>query len=325
MIEAKDKNLTSWLGDVPKIPEEFKAFANFNEIYPEFSKQFNLDPEKAKLRLLSQKSSSKAHSFASYLCFCSDLYPVKLYQSIFINESSAKMLLYDFFSSINLEYTTIYQAAYLLLSRIAFPNNFNQIKLIFDTLAYAYHTANPYYAIDTTQISKVFASCVLYSVYRIGANQMYYETFKEYISDVGLSDETKKSIFDQISEIPIPIFLTFRLTSDQPMIDHSGYLRKSGSVRATKRYYKIDNLKMLVYDKKKLVKEFELAGCIARYIEQGPHEQRHIEIKTSDGKLIELKSGKKSEKEKEELTSWVDDINFVAFVGLLNKIFSEKN
>ena len=297
MNKVKDKHLTSWLGSIPEIPEDFKTFAGFSEISPEFSKQFNSDPEKAKLKLLSQKTSTKAHTFSSYLCFCPNLYPVRLYQSIFFQPETAKTPLYDFFSSIKLEYTSIYQAAYLLLSRIAFPNNFNQIKLIFDTLAYAYITANPYYNINVPQLSKVFATCILYSVERIGPKLMNFETFKEHLIDVGLSDEMKKSIFNQISEIPIPIFLTFRLTSSEPEVERSGHFSKVGKLLNKKHFYKIEDLKLKIYDKNKLKKEFDLAGCKARYIKHGTHEQRCIEIKMADGKMTMLKTGKRKEKE----------------------------
>lgn len=319
----------SWLGDLPPIPQESRPVTDFNfEFLPNFANMFNEDPIGAEQYLMSKNNIfENPYYLGAYLCYCPNLNPTPLQTAIFANPRLSRTLLYYFYSSINLEFVSLYDAGYLLLSRLSFPNNLEQLRLIFDVIADVYVSQNPYFKLPKEQVSMVFVVFVLFSVYHNGKDMMPYSHFAQYLHMVlGLSDKQKRELYDSMVKKPIPLFLTFRLTCERPKFDKSGELRRTGSILSKKkRTYRINGFKLQSYDTSKntLIDELQLRGIIAEFVHAPNSKSGHITLKNQDGSLLNYKLKNKNRESSQanyELCSWADDINFISFVSLLHYI-----
>lgn len=319
----------SWLGNLPPIPKESYLPTDFDYDYPEnFVNMFNEDPIQAEQYLLSKSIVfENPYYLGSYLCYCPDLNPTPLQTALFANPMLSRTLLYHFFSSLNLEFVSLYDAGYLLLSRISFPNNLEQLIMIFDVITDVYINQNPYLKLPKEQLMMVFVVFVMFSVYHKGIEVMPFTHFAQYLHMVlGISEKQKMEIYDCLVKKPIPLFFTFRLSCEKPTFERAGELRKSGSILMSKkkRLYKISGFKLQSYDSKgQLVEELPLKGVVAEYVYSSNSKIGYIELKNPDGSLLNynLKNpGKETGQLDCELSSWAEDINFISFVSLLHFI-----
>ncbi|KAH0792915.1 hypothetical protein GPJ56_003179 [Histomonas meleagridis] len=330
---ATDANLVSWLGILPQIPKEYKSTEMFDFEYQEdFPLQFNEEPINSEQMLLSKNPKFENPFYlGAYLCFCPGLYPKRLYTAIFANSRLSRTLLFYFYSAVNLEFVSIYEAAYLLLSRIAFPNDLENLRTMFEAASDAYHTANPYCQLSRNEIFRLFIVFILFSTAHLRSGIMSFQEFSDYLSNVQITSNEKQKLYKQLCDNPIPLFLTFRLTCDEPDSSRSGFLKKTGNILSKKkRFYMIDKFKLLAYDasKKNLLEEIPLEGVQAEYIDQASNK-RYLSLRLPEGHDVGYKLKNANTNKDASLSmdlclfSWAEDINYVSFLALLHRLLNE--
>ena len=333
---------TTWLGPIPNLSEIDTISDNMAiECPPCFAPHFNSNPVGAvegmantETRLLDQ------YSLGTFLFYCPNLYPSALSRLFFASTlENARSLLFYFFSSANLEFMEIMDAAKLLLSRIAFPIEQERIEAIFDAFADAYLAANVYLDMTPKTVSHIAVSCVVFSIFKTKSQSMELDSFMKLLKKVPVSEAYKKNVYNAVSANPIPIFVTFASSVQEPDYTKTGFLKKlGGSFKGkTKRFFAIEEFSLRYYkdsNRKHLIGEVELEGIVAELVRAtGKKETDRMMIRRLDGGQIGLKilkdgTRKKSNHKKYEafaedndtLMSWISACNFVSFWSILQKI-----
>lgn len=333
---------TTWLGKAPPLSAVDKITDIVSVACPPcFAPHFNSDPVAAVQGMSNTEPKLLDHySLGPFLFYCEGLYPSALSRFFFSSTlENARSLLFYFFSSANLEYMEIMDAARLLLSRIAFPIEQKRIEVIFDAFADAYLAANVYLGMAPKTVSHIAVSCVVFSIFKRKKECMELAEFMKLLTKVNVSDQYKKNIYSKVSEKPIPIFFTFAPSVQEPNYTKTGFLKKlGGSFKGkTKRYFVIEEFSLRYYkdaNRKHLIGEVELEGIVAELVRAtGKKETDRLMIRRLDGGQIGSKiakdgTRKKSNHKKYEafaednttLMSWISACNFVSFWSILHKI-----
>lgn len=330
----------SWLGPVPAIPEDFRPLdAPTLTPLPGIVDRFSEDPISATQLMMARDSNyENPIFFGSFLCYCPGLLPSHVTCAAFANPRTSKSVLYYFFSAINLDFATIHEAAYLLLSRIAFSNSPEQVRAIFHAIADAYCTANPFIGLSETEVSMLFAACVLFSVRKRGDDVLSPDEFFILLEPVRMNSQAKKELYSELLAQPIPLFFTFASSESEPQHVKSGVMKKVGEkIRSKKkRFYEVDGFVVKYYDgpsKKSLHGEIGLEGVFVELVPEVKGCDAHLKLARYDGQKMGQKKGKKETTHTEyelygessrELEEWCETLNFVAFWSVLVSFLNVK-
>lgn len=354
----------TWLGEVPELPVDFipldtpefeemvkfwrdrKVSETTTDSHQKFSLIFNTDPVST-CQLLMSKDVRLGNPFflGPYLCLSNPytLDPRQVHAAVFANPKTAKTTLYHFYSAVNLGFVSFYQTAYYLCPRVAFCTSRSNISCIFNTLADAYHTANQFCSLTRLETAKLFASFVMFSLYKTKESEMSLQDYLTHIKDIPLAKDIKKGIYKEMQKNPIPIFVTFALFESDPKLTCHGYLRKPGGTfgKGRKKFYEIEGCQLNTYPdqhKKARVAEIDLIDCKAVYLKAKHHDPHRVALSKYDGQSFGYKI-KKEKREKSsrieytfvseagddesarmEIMRWTDCLNYMCFISALKSI-----
>ena len=342
IYQKYDPQTTTWLGKAPDF-QDIDMFVNYQKFdySPTFVEEFNKSPINAIHDLMcSQKEFKDYKNLGPYLMHAKGIYPRALTHYIFceanMKGNHVSSILYYYFGSVNIEYMSIPAAARLLLSRIAFPNNHNQLEILFNAFATVYSEANPYMELSVIDISQIATACIAFSMFCRKTDVLSQEVFLSFIKTVKMEDIFKKQIYEQIKENPIPIFFLFSTSLQEPNYNKQGYLSvpcqtKMFKGKVTRHYYIIDhqryNLKYFKDENKSsLIGEIELKGSYTQILNSDKKNPQRLVIRKVDGGTIGYTYSKDLSKKPSDATehvafdndpdvliSWTCALNYVSF------------
>ena len=323
----------SWLGPVPAIPAEFRPLdAPTLTPVPGIIDRFTEDPISAAQLLMARDSNyENPIFFGLFLCYCDGLLPSHVTCAVFANPRTSSSVLYYFFSAVNLDFASIHETAYLLLSRIAFSNSPTQVRDVFNAIADAYCTANPFVGLTQAEVAHLFGVCVLFSMRKRSGDSLSFDEFCTLLESVHMDGQAKKELYNELVIKPIPLFFTFAGSETEPQHVKSGVMKKvGGKIRSKKkRFYEMDGFVVKYYDsqsKKNLHGEIGLEGVYVEFVPETKGSDAHLKLARYDGQKMGQKKGKKEGTHTEyelygessaDVRQWCETMNFVAFWAVL--------
>ncbi|KAH0803159.1 ankyrin repeat-containing protein [Histomonas meleagridis] len=338
---GENPQTTTWIGKAPLLQEIDYPFDHKKFEYPpDFANKFNKSPNQAISEIRStMRQLNEESNLGPFLMYCPNIYPKSLTQYVFSDPSNAHSILYYYFGAVNLEFLTIPEAARILLSRIAFPNNQQHLSTLFNTFASVYSEANPYLPLSRKEIAQVTVACIAFSIFYRKTEVLPLGEFLSFVKTVKVGDAYKEKIYYQLKENPIPIFFEFSVSLEEPNYNKSGLLKKeSGGVfkAKSKRFYIIDHFSLKYFkdeSKSELIGEIELDGSNTSFVPASKKEPPHMIIKKINGgsigftftKDLQKRRSKETEhviyeNDEDTLLSWTCALNYVSFWSILDKL-----
>ena len=247
---------SSWIGKAPTLQESDIPYDWVSDKYPpNFARDFNLNPKET-ISLLKQTSKynslENSSDMGSFLFFCHNLSPVAITNYIIQNQREIQSMYYFFFNSPILDYLSIHDAARMLISRIALPNDIKIIQMILEAFANAYYSSNQYISESLSDISKLILAAIIFSMSI---------RFLTLVESVKTSKKFVINFYNTLKANPIPIFFTFANFDKEPNDQKNGQLKGVGGIfkKKSNMYFKICNNELQSYRDQELT-EFERAS-----------------------------------------------------------------
>ncbi|OHT13582.1 hypothetical protein TRFO_03346 [Tritrichomonas foetus] len=334
---------TSWLGKAPQLRDIDAPSDRINLDYPpSFAKDFNLNPIHAVQNLMtSQKYQPLENPYvlSPFLFYCPNLTPIAITQFFFANRTEAHSYFYFFFSAPILDFLSLADAARILLSRIAFPENPDLFQLIINSFVDAYCNSNQYISESRDDIFKLVIAAIILSMSRRQNEIISQASFLNMITKVKSSKEFKINYYETLKSHPIPLFFTFWHYNKDPETQKSGLLRKAGGIfkKKSKKFFIIKQNELQWYkdpSMKEISGGFDINFTSTVFVPSNGKDPAHIVIKRHDNepfgysinksqkKLRKNSSYNYSSNKEEETKQWVGVLNFIAFNLLLHSIIS---
>lgn len=326
----------SWIGKPPVLQEADIPCDWVGDKYPlNFAKDFNLNP-KDTISLLKQsgkyESLENSSRIGPFLFFCHNLSPVAITYYFISNQREMQSMYYFFFNSPILDYMNIHDAARMLISRVALPNDIKIIQIILKSFANAYYSANQYISESIDDISKLALAAIIFSLSTRSKNNclLSQDQFLALIDSVKSSKSFKINLYNTLKNNPIPIFFTFASFDKEPNDQKNGQLKHVGGIfkKKSNLYYKINNNELQSYRDQELTDfhgGIELTGTFIQFIPSNSKEQALFTIKRFDNQPFGYKIKKSQRKQRkkniymftgvseEDTKQWSDLLQFCMF------------
>ncbi|EAY20426.1 hypothetical protein TVAG_110380 [Trichomonas vaginalis G3] len=334
MSESSEAEIQSWNGGVPEVEEELIPIdiPKFKHLKG-FASNFNKNPlEMVKKSIEVNNNLDDASALGPFLFYNEGVSPIAMTKLVFGPDFpfDVRTFLFYFFSSISHEYTILSKSTYYCLSRIAFPDNPQQIQIIFDCFASAYCTCNPEYNYDLASVIAMAKTLLIASGYNIPNGKLPLPRFLDLCKYSNIPDNHKMKLYDEINKKPIPIFFTFTHFSSPPEYEKKGMLKKIGGLFKTKkdRCFAIDGFVLKYYNNntmRDLIGELDIPGTISSFIPATKKEPDYLLIRRKDGGSLGYKISKEGVRkksnhddyiayaEKEDILSWANTLNLISF------------
>lgn len=323
-------------GDILEVPK--------CSLSPSFADEFNANPLATIDKYMDTNYDVISNDYAlSRILFYHNSLNLSAITNFFLSRKpNQKSLLFYYFTSFNMDYMDLSNAARIALSRIAFPNDKEAIQLIIQTFCEAYLSHNNYFDIEIYDAFHLTRASILFSLRAADNQEMTKAEFQSILNKSAILtsmtnlDDKKDFIdtfFDDIKRVPIPIFFTFMETIEPRKIQLEGELYKINSRTKKKKYFELTETDLLYYKailghktgSKEQQGTFVLDNVSAQFNPQpkNPHE---ILIKKKDGKPFGFTVSKKEtvQKARKSLTlcgknhidmeNWIKSINYNSFV-----------
>lgn len=327
-------NQLSWIGKAPTLQEADIPYDWTGDKYPlNFARDFNLNP-KDTISLLKQKNASLENSsrIGPFLFFCNNLSPVAITNYIISNQRDMQSIFYFFFCSPVLDYMNIHDAARMLISRIALPNDMRIIQIILESFSNAYYSSNQYISESMSEISKLVLAAIIFSmsIRSKNNNLLSQDQFLALIDSVKSSKSFKINFYNTLKINPIPIFFTFATFEKEPNDQKNGQLKQAVGIFKKKLnlYYKIINEELQSFRDQELTDfhgGIELSGTMIQFSPSNSKEQAFFTIKRFDNQPFgyKIKKSQKKQRKKniymftgvsdEDTKQWSDLLQFSIF------------
>lgn len=272
---------------------------------------------------------------ASFLFYCENLDPTLITNYFFKFEPNPVSILFNFFSSIILDFLDLHTAASLLLTRCAIPADAQTLFVILDTMANVYLLANPYLSeLKRKDVARVILAMMIASAMNPTISEGdFLEILRENSS---YSNASLKSLYSSVIKDPFKIIYVFAKSTEPYNTNKEGFFSKTGGLFRTKksrffcleggflRYYK-SQLKT----EKEQLGEIDLSNTRSSIIPASGKTAEYISIKNrSNGPVgSKIVNGQRKQShhseyklfgEKNENQEWLDTLNLVSF---WNEIF----
>ena len=339
-VESEER---SWNGTTPTISSEYLPISvpkfNFSS---SFVNNFNKNPlDTFKKEIENNQKIKEAEYAAQYLFYCYGLQKSALMNFIFSNNIYFKPenFLFLYFSCICMEYISLTDSLYLCLSRIAFPNDKEQLNIIFNSFARCYQMSNPYLKLSLEDIILISKVAIIVSGYHISNNNNYpNDKFMQLLKRVEISDQQKNYFYEKITKKPIPLFFTFGEYTEAPNYKKKGMLKKIGGFFKSKkdRMFAIDDFVLKYYHDKSMkeeIGEIDIGGTISSYEPPTKKTPDYLIIKNKDNTPIGFKISKEGQRKKSnhmdyiaygdssnDLKEWAKTLNILSFWKIMFEI-----
>ena len=340
--DCSSLELRSWHGAQPPlkevdIPTQWVAYK-----YPDgFAHQFNMNSVAAMQRkeVCDRLPSVENACYVSpFLFFCPGIHPRAVTQYFLQKPTELRSLFFYYFSAANLDFMALDDACRLLFSRIAFPEDMNNLLNIFMAFADAYLSANDYFTFSVMEVVRLAVGAVLVSMSKRKSESLSYDEFLKVAGNVKASPDYTRAFYDSMMEKPIVLFFTMMTFTVDPDIQKTGSLMVAGGVvkRKKKLFSRVTEEGVLFYKDEKLKEEsmvIPLINAAAKVATQG--KDQFLVIYSNDGMPFGYKMKKSKKKELKtaqheflavndsELRSWLSNINFMAFLLTMRKLATE--
>jgi hypothetical protein len=325
----------SWFGKPPQLRQVDIPFSRPKvQCPPSFAVAFNSTGEAALRSAFSEKliPSMEPHHVSPFLFFCDGIRPQAVSQYFLQKMSDAQTLFYYYFSAANLDYLALPDAMRLLLSRVAYPEDQKSLFAIFCAFADAYAEANSYISETREEICKLAIAAVVLSMSKRKASGdcLAPPRFLQLVEQVRCSQDFKTHLYEAIRERPIVLYFTSFHFSADPEISKKGVLTKPRTLFNKKRLFcLLQDQSLKIYNDQGCTDQSEevpLYNVTVKFAPAKDKEPAMIVISSKDGlpfgssfQKNQRRPGKKAvyefsgAKDEQELKTWVDTFNFVAF------------
>jgi hypothetical protein len=329
--------LTTWLGKAPQLGE-LDVPLDYSQLDapPTFASKFNNNPWQAVTDIRAQVPElCDVFNLGPFLFNCPGIWPRAVTRFVFRPQcpEQPRCFLHYFFRSANIEYLSISEAAKILLSRIALPNNIEHVSVIIRAFSEAYRAANQYINLSPDAVFSITRAAIVHALHNRHDESLPINTFlNPWLSDVQASDDFKRQLYEGCERHPIPLFFTFTSCVEVPNLHRSGFLYKVGSsiTGKKKRWFVIEGFNLRYYKDPKAREpkgEASLGGTVTQ-IAKPAHKKdaMHLVLKRKDGEIFGHKyanGGKKKNnrtdfqlygKDAQTLQVWATSCNVVSFL-----------
>lgn len=333
---------TTWIGKSATIHEtDIPPSWSGIKYPPNFAKDFNLNPKET-ISLLKQTekyfSLENSSEIGPFLFFCNNLSPVAITNFYMLNQRDIQSLYYFFFSSPILDYTCIQDAARMLISRIALPNDIKIIQIIIEAFSNAYLCSNQYASESVSDISKLILAAIIFSLSVRNKNNtsLPQDQFLALVDSVRASKKFIVSFYNSLKNSPIPIFFTFANFEKEPNDQKCGQLKQVGGIfkKKSNMYFKINNNELQSFRDQEMTDfhgGIELQGTYVQFVTSNSKESALFTIRRFDNQPFGYKIKKMQRKQRkknvymlsgssdEDTKQWCDLLQFTIFyLDLLN-------
>lgn len=328
----------SWNGTPPEVPNYLIPTDLPNFSYPnDYAAKFNADPLTMLIEAI-KTDSNNAHlqNLGPYLFYCKGIYPSTVSKLIFSPQFpfDLKSFLYFYFNSIIHDFTSLSDSVYYCFSRIAFPDNKDEIQLILDMFSGIYLTCNPSFEYDIPTLSNLLKALLIQSGFNVPGKKFPKSKYLELTNNNKIPRPFRERVFDDLENRPFPVFFTFTNFNKPPEYEKRGMLKKIGGLFKTKkdRCFAIDGFVLKYYNDntmKGLIGELDIPGTISSYEPAQKKEPEHLLIRKKDGGSLGYKISKEGVRKKSnhsdyiaysdqtDITSWANNLNLIAFWKLV--------
>lgn len=301
-------------------------YANF--VYPaNFVQLFNVNTSAA-MDLARQGNNIPANDSGMvtgpYLLYCKGVHPRAITQLFLSDESTAHGHFYWLFSSANIDFLSIPEAARLLFSKAALPEDTAGLKTILSAFGDAYVHANEYSEFTPQEVGKVALAGLILSM----SKGMSEAEFMQLLVRVEHAQpEFKESLFAEFREKPIPLSFKSLQVVTEPDFSKVVMMHLRKKKKKSKRFVAITKASFVIYKdaaKKELDTEIPLFDVNAKVaMSTNGKEDPRLVIARNDGNafcLLKPKAMKKGAKDftyeliSSDLTVlrlWAGYINFI--------------
>lgn len=291
-----------------------------------FVEQFNKDPQLTTTNLkIINENFADPYYLARILSTTQGLSPYKRSEILLNPSYQTQPILYFFFSSLNSEFTTIIDSAFVLFGLLALPNNLSLMKLIISSFTEAYLTKNPYCRLKKAEVTTVVSSYIGFCARSKSTKMISPDEFKTYYRKSSISEENIFHLFTESLAKPLTLKYVFGEYDSPPEVNKTGAVSNKGKFfKLTKNtYLKTVGFWLEIYSDSKytnLKNKFMLYDVTASVSKSQDGYSLEISSNTNSklimgpGKLYEESKFAISSDSKDVLTEWADLINFISFV-----------
>jgi hypothetical protein len=303
---------------------------------PDFHFSFHSDPcQSISTIQLQYPELAEPVNLGLFIFYTPQLFPRAVTRLIFDERSSIHPIsfLFFFFRAVDMDFTSIPEAAHRVLSHLAFPFDMGKFALIIDSFARAYFDSNPYVIFTIAEIELITISAIAYSMYKGKSARGSYDMFSKWLRNCAIPEKYKQQLHQMTEQFRIPIFFDLEVFQTAPEFHQTGCFSKNGtsSSAGKKRYFVFDPFVLRYFDdvkQKTKLGEIELIGTFTTREKEGIKKgQEILRIKRFDGQVFGSKfsHGRKKpghHKEfvllphgKQSLNGWCEACNIFSFLA----------
>jgi hypothetical protein len=340
--EDQFRELTTWLGKAPQLTDRDMPVDFSPRSAPaDFAANFNSSPLHATNDLRARfPELSDVFNLGPFLFHCRGLWPRAMSCFVFDPRCPDRpgSILHYFFRAVNIEFISLPEAARILLSHIALPDDGEHLCAVIRSFADAYLASNGYVNMPIEAICSMTRATIVHAIHKRADDSLPVATFlKPWLSGITAPGDFKRRLYDACERNPIPIFFTFASSVEVPNLHRAGFMYKVGSsiTRKKKRWFAIEGFRLRYYNDPKMTQpmgEADLAETVTEIVKPtAKKDTDHIVLRKRDGSTFGTKfakGGKKKNhradftlygKDTQTLQAWAASCNIVAFVCELLK------
>ena len=345
VTDCSSLQLRSWHGDQPRldeieIPMQWAGYRFPDGFWHEFNRN-SISAMQSKAVQEKLPSTDNACYVSPFLFFCPNIHPRAVSQYFLSKPTEMRSLFFYYFSAPNLDFMPLDDACRLLFSRIAFPEDMNNLLNIFIAFADAYLVANDYITFNAMDIVRLAIAAVVISMSKRKSENLSVEEFKKLVETVNAPEEFKLSFYESIKEKPIILFFTAMTLESEPDLEKTGcFMVEGGALKRKKKLFcKIKDEGLVFFRDDRLNDEYivlPLHNVAAKMIVQGKDQVLSIYSNDSMPFGYKYKDDKKSKKKMLKTNqheffpvsemdgrTWQTNINLAAFSLTLRKLATE--
>ena len=267
-----------------------------------------------------------------YLLYCKGIHPRAITQLFLSDEKSAESHFYWLFNSANLDFLSLPEAARLLFSKIAIPEDTAGLKTILSAFGQAYTRANEYAQFTAEEIGKMALAGIVLSM----SKDMDEAEFLQLVIRVAAPPEYKHYLFTAFRDKPMQLSFKSLQVATEPDFSKVGMMHLRTKKKKSKRFVTMTKASFKIYkdsNQKELETEIPLFDVNAKVVNatSGKEESRLV-IARNDGMAFGLLKPKAMKKGAKDLTYefvshdvtvlrlWAGYINYVATRLIMQQI-----